>query len=721
MRYDVGQARLSKTKHMLLDNGIDIPTNDIKILCGNFKDDSDILYHAPEYLFDNKIKRWYDGTTKLYNTDKFRPAALYYQEHGVYTKAKKNRHPRSEYKKYWDEQFRRCKYGYHIGDMWITGYHYWFLNFCKIERNVEVIENGEVKTVREYDFPSFWDGHYYMFHYIEEARRLKKHCVILKKRGFGFSWILAAMNACNYYIYPRSRSLIYADNYEYLTGNDGLMTKIQALMMFIDVETPFVKRKITNTKKEIRSGFKYKGEDQIEKEGGFRSEIAAISLKDNPHKARGKRSMLISIEEFGSLDNGEHAWTVATPSVEQGQGKRKQVFGIMIAGGTGGETGSSFKAMKAMIYKPSIYNILSVPNLWDTNAKAQRVGFFVPQYVNMTGYMDKYGNSDMVNAKEELLELRKEWKELNIDPVQYSRNCAERPLNIQEAILRTGGNVFPTADLKERLGKLETSDKLYHNRYVGDLILKGGNKVEWKEDVSKDAKPIESITPLTEATEGKIVLWEKPAQTNEGVISSRYIGGCDPIEYGRKEVGEKYSFGVTYIFDTWFQRIVAEYVARPMKEDVFFENTRRLALYYNAEINYENNLKGIYRHFMAMNSVEYLSNEPKHVRDKLDMKSTAQRPKGTTASKKINDYALTRIKSWLLRTQTNDNALLNMDTIRSKGLLEEMINWNMDGNFDRISALGMVMILFDEYDIMEDIGFQDDNDIAKCEYWSAYV
>jgi hypothetical protein len=196
-----------------------------------------------------------------------------------------------------------------------------------------------------------------------------------------------------------------------------------------------------------------------------------------------------------------------------------------------------------------------------------------------------------------------------------------------------------------------------------------------------------------------VFIYEKPytSKKDNTVPANRYIGGVDPVEFGKKEVGNTFSYASIIIMDSLTERIVAEYIGRPDNEDDFYELCRRLAIYYIADINYENNLKGIYRYFMTKGAIKYLADAPRLLKDKLSINSSSDRPKGTTASEKVNKYARLRVRDWLgKQAYGKEEGVTNIQILRSKRLLNELINWNIDGNYDMVSALMMLMIILDE-------------------------
>ena len=144
------------------------------------------------------------------------------------------------------------------------------------------------------------------------------------------------------------------------------------------------------------------------------------------------------------------------------------------------------------------------------------------------------------------------------------------------------------------------------------------------------------------------------------------------------------------------ERIVAEYTGRPQTAKMYYENVRRLLLYYNAKCNYENNLKGLHSYMEFKNNTYLLCDTPAVVNDKIFDKSLLNRKKGTPGTEPINKWARELILTWLVTPVEPDSEVLNLHKIRSIPLLQELVYWHKEGNFDRVSSLGMLMILKDD-------------------------
>ena len=267
------------------------------------------------------------------NSGKYSPAAQHYLDFGFYTDAIPGT---KEYYDYWDEQRERCTQGY----LDITGYHYFYLNFCPIDRVVDdYLADGTKIARRDRTFPAFYDGDHHYFTAVDEARKTNKHLVVLKARRKGFSYKAGAMLARNYFLLRNSKNYVFASQKEYLIG-DGLLSKAWDFLSFIDDNTAWTQPRLRDREMHKQSGYK-KNVNGADVELGMKSQIIGVSLKDNPDKVRGKAGDLIFFEEAGSFGGLLKAWEVAMPTMRQGS----KTLGTMIAFGTGGDEGVGFDCM----------------------------------------------------------------------------------------------------------------------------------------------------------------------------------------------------------------------------------------------------------------------------------------------------------------------------------------------------------------------------------------
>ena len=634
-----------------------------------------------------------DFNKKIKSSDKFRQPALRFLEVGSYCQYPEST---SEYFKYWDEQLDRCKNGYTADDGdFISGYNYFYLNFCPIQRIIyTTITNPDgttkVKKTRELQFPDFYDYDYYFFLAVEDAEGLGKHLCALKSRRKGYSYKNAAMACRNYYLFPGSKTYIYASNKQYLT-EDGILTKAWDYMDFIDKNTAWGKKRSVNTQMRKRAGFFTKDEYGNEIELGFKSEIIGVTLKDNPDVVRGKAGKLIIFEEAGSFSELGAAWQIARPSVEQDG----VAFGTMIAFGTGGDEDSHFETLKDMFYNPDGYNCLGFDNIWDETPSDKQCGFFIPQYTNMDFrdedgnriYMDNDGNTLYKKSVEYILSERKKVVENATNSVAVDRYVAEHCITPQEACLEFGGNIFPKKELQEQLAKIRTNKNLSNMKQVGDLVWEPDGTLKWV--IKKHGDVTHYPLKKDDDPTGAIVIWEHPMKD---APIGLYILGVDPYDHdqsGTNSLGSTFVYKRFQDFENYYDIIVAEYTGRPQTAEEYYENLRKLAVYYNGRIMYENERKGLFPYFTAKHCDYLLADQPDIISDIVG-NSKVQRKKGCHMNKQIKQWGEGLIKDWLNEEQAPGRK--NLHNLLSEPLLEELISYNDTGNFDRIMALMQVMI-----------------------------
>lgn len=506
----------------------------------------------------------------------------------------------------------------------------------------------------------------------------------------------ASMLVRNYELIPGSKNFAVASEQKFLIG-DGLLTKAWQIMDFIDKNTAWAKQRLVSTRMERVAGYKVTDEFGKQTEQGYMSSISGITLKNDPERIRGTRGKLVLWEEGGKFPGLLDAWRIEQPSVETDDGV---AFGLMIAYGTGGTEGASFTGLKELFYKPEAYNVLAFPNIWDDNAEQTNCGFFVPSWSNLESfdkdgnyiYMDKDGNSLREKAIENLIEQRNKIKDGGASQQSIDRFISERPIKPREAVLELGKNIFPRKLLMDQLTRIRTNTKLRNMKHIVDLNWDGNGQIIATEKKSGDITEY----PLKKGDKphGSIVIWEYPIKDPPFGL---YIGGCDPYDHDDSFTN---SLGSVFIFkrvkagEAWNDVIVAEYSGRPDTAEEYYENVRKLLVFYNARLLFENERKGIYPYFTNKHCDYLLADQPDKIISEVFKDSKVQRRKGCHMTKQIRAYGEGLILEWLLEEYEPGHP--NVERVYSEPLIEELIENDGVKNVDRVIALCMVMIYREE-------------------------
>nr|DAI06316.1 MAG TPA: Terminase large subunit [Crassvirales sp.] len=651
---------------------------------------------------DEKGRAIVDVTNPPIMTDAnyFRKAAIHYMEHGCYTFLKPNSNPNSEYRKFWDEERRRCWEGYvrESDGAWVSGYHYWLLNYQPML--VNVVEKGKKKAIRKESFPFFFEGIDWRFHYLYQAREKGHHGIELAKRGCGKSYSLSAIMGHNLILGESEESrrrvitVLTAYQKEYLKDDkDGTLSKFKPAINFSFANTPFPHLMLKNSPNEMSWQMGYKDEYGIEK--GSLNQVMAVSAKDDSGKLRGKRGWIL-YEEMGNFKDLLSLYDVTRKSVEDGD----YTFACQYLVGTASEKESDFTSAKTLLYNPEGYNIYALDNVYDKPKQGKSTfGYFFPAYINRAGCYNEDGVSDVVKALIEILLARYKAK-YSADPQSVLRVIAEDPITPAEAIIKVKAAYFPITSLTERLSQIDQDVHAFDDVYVGKLV-QGKEEVEFTltDDVPIRKYGVENDTP------GAVEIFEMPQKDRSGKVpNTRYIIGHDPVD---NDQAESSSLSSTFVLDLWTDKIVAEYTGRQAFADDNFEIVRLLCLFYNATCLYESNKKGIFAYFKKMNCTHLLADTPEYLRDKQLIKYSnfGSNQKGVNATAAINMYANNLIRDWLMKpvTFTVQNGIessevttYNLFNLRNRALIEELIAFNPEINVDRIRALGMVMLYREE-------------------------
>lgn len=643
---------------------------------------------------------------RFVDTHLFSPAANHYKEHGQYTLLT----PKTKsWYDFWEQERKYCLEGYEVNGVRITGYHYHYLNYFRIDRSVEIEEGGRVFKKREYDFPDFYDYDYDFFWVCEIARKGiskenyeklnldveihpddlvgEKQVVTLKARRKGYSYKVASMLCRNYYHIKRSKNFVFAYDKKYLEG-DGIYQKFLDGTSFIDDNTPFSQPKIIDRPAQmlVKSGYRIT-ERGREIEKGFQSIVQGISLKDNPDGARGRAGELIVFEEMGKFPGLKKAWDVTHHTVKEG----KDALGLMIAFGTGGTEGADFQGAEDLFYEPQENDILRVNNKWDDGALGTYCGFFVPVYKNLRGFMDEHGNSldnEAIEYELKQRDIKKKSKHANT----FSQHIAELPFNPREAVLTFDINLFPTQLLAEQLNRVN-ADKKWRTGVPGTL-RETDDGVKFSPNL--DLNPVYKFPhSKNDDVKGCVVIYEAPVRVNGKVPKDLYLVCHDPYAQDTTSDISKASLGATYVIKrtndfspSYSECIVASYVGRPNTMDDYNRNLFLLAEYYGAKIGFENDRGDVIGYAKRFKKLHLLEAQFAFL-DKKELQGFTKRPYGMNMNIRRKQDGELYLRDWLLMPiQTIDgNEKLVLHTIDDPALLQELIKYNKKGNFDRVMAL----------------------------------
>lgn len=653
----------------------------------------------------------------LENMDYFRPTAIHFEKYGTLTNLRPNANPNSEYGKWIREEKRRIWEGFvrpYDGE-WVPGYLYWFLNYSpmmlsKIREYKD--KDGKIRKSKRADrveaLPECWEGIYWRFHCFEQSANGGlynnfeggQNMAELASRGKGKSYSLASIlnhifvMGDNEEANEKVKGVVTAYQKEYLT-KDGVLNKFVDMANFCAAHTQFPRKRLKNSLQEMTWIMGYT-DMELGIERGTQNTVLGVSSKDDESKIRGKRAAKILIEEFGTFPRLVDLYNVLLPSVQEGD----IMFGQIYMLGTAGDNESDFAGAQEIMYNPKGYNMYALPNVFDKyNQGKPYFVFFFPGYVNRKGCYNEDGVSDVIKALIEILMNRHRVKYNSTDPNTIIKTIAEVPITPAEAIVKTGVNMFPVADLTERVGQLDSNPTEFDDVYIGDLSFNKEGQIEFK---PTSAQPIREFPHKDNKIEGAIEIFQMPEidKNTDKPYNDRYILGADPYD---DDESNTMSLGSIFVLDLWTDRIVAEYTGRPHFADDYYEICRKLCLFYNGRLNYEYNKKGLFSHFSTRNSLYLLTDVLDFLKEKQMMKEGyGNKSKGTNASPAINAYARSRLRSWLLspvpiiqKIDGEDQEVMvpRLFTVRNRALLKELINYNSEGNFDRISAMGMLMLL----------------------------
>lgn len=459
---------------------------------------------------------------------------------------------------------------------------------------------------------------------------------------------------------------------------------------------PFYKESSgTLTPNNFKNPFRHEYEKKIAgrwRKFGTKSKILhGVFTVENPEAAAGTRPGLIIVEEVGLCPNiltvhGSNEAAQMTDGVVK--------FGTSIYIGTGGNIEKIVES-ELIFRDPKGFAMMQFDDIWEGNGK---IGWFVPAYYMDGNYKDKNGNT-MLDEAVKVYEKRRIDKKKAKSSSALDLEMMNYPLKPSEMFINKLGNRFPIADLKEQLVHVQSNPMEYQNKHwvgelvfnsKGDLIFKPGDESQ----VFRDYPVLDNRNKP-----GMLEIFEMPKRNQENIVfPNRYFLGTDT--YDDDDSGTN-SLGCIMVMDSWTKRIVAEFTGRPNTKD-FYELTRKLTIFYNGINNYENNKKGLFWHYEKKKSLNRLALTPESLRDEanVSIRRSGNTKYGTPAQNKaVIHYYIQLIEVYLdEQAHGAEEHITNVQTLRSVGLLKELIAYNPDPdyNYDRVAALGMLLIIVED-------------------------
>lgn len=659
------------------------------------------------------------GLLTLTNTEYFSEAANDFKRNkGVYTKAP---YGSKEYTVYWAIQKDRCLNGYTVGDLSITGRHYFYLNFCPIKRTRNDGKPIVGMQAKELLFPAFWeiDYHWWWAKEIsmkgmmkEQVAALKieglpiidyttgKHLSCLKTRRAGFSYKEAADGVYNYNFIPNSKSYYFASGKPFLEG-DGILTKVTDYLTHLNSNTQRFWRKNRMVKDTIyhrRASYYDKRKD----EKGYMSEIMGVVI-DDPNKVRGKDGIKITYEEAGSFKNLKAALAISMPSVNDGGIMTGQISVF----GTGGEEGPDIEGLEEIFGDPEAYDMLAWNNIWEEGMEATKCGYFVPCFRANQSFMDDAGNVNIEGAIAFDENERNKKKKLK-DPKELDRRIAEFPRTPSEALQRVSANIFPVAEITNWIKRVE-HDKDLQSSILHGVLFQGKTSVEFSP--SSEVKPLLQFPHKNDDDlTGCVTIYDKPERDTLGVaVPGKYFAVVDP--YYKDQAEDRTSLWACYIFkqkkrgDPSSNKMVASYIARPTALRTAYRNTVLLTQMYNGTIQSEiaGGGQGLFDYLREKKLLHLAEYQPELFTTSEKGVNVKNRSYFMNISTEEKKNGASYLADWLMEQvgiNSDGQPVYNLHRIYDIAFLKELIKFNpAKGNFDRISAFIVAMYMLKEKEL----------------------
>ena len=673
---------------------------------------------------------------KFVNTELFNEAARTYQATGRYTQFKVDSIPHRQFRR---RECDRRRNGFSapcwqnpdgsIEDVWITGGHYNFLNYTRMERTDEssviVTEHGATAK-KIYSFPSFIDAQFWTWQIIEFCRRNGLHLIIDKTRRGGFSYIMAA-DSSNEVNLSKHKVVIHvaADN-KYLIKQGGLSDFAVNNLKFFEEKTPFKRGIYSPTTDSFKLGYRMK--NGVEADDSWSSSLLSVSANNNPDCAIGKDAVTIKVEELSTMQNFDEFMNVTEPTMTVGT----RTTGTLMAWGTA--TAANMQIFEQNFYNPRAFGFMAFENVFDNDARNEVCGFFKSYAWGLEGEIDgvkgfdEDGNSNLRIGLQLAARERVEKKKTAKTFAEYLNYLGQRALFPAESFSSANENIFSSEALNKFEDKLRV-DNSYKFYTDGELFEDGTKKIYFKSNAririeNPDMKTYDYIQGVprrgNEDPHGCIRVWFAP-EYEETYINDRlvriilpgtYVAVYDPvgIDKDKKEITDRHSHNSIFVIEMPRERngfkpkLCAAYYGRTERLEEADEKFYRLCKWYNCigtglvEINRGETVSN----FRKWKATKYLGYEPLYVWDSAvkEKVSTSYGYNIGSGPKKLDGLRL--LKEFLYevigKNEFGEDIYVFERFLDYQTILE-LKKFNAEGNFDRISSLILLGIYWKSIDI----------------------
>lgn len=600
----------------------------------------------------------------------------------------------------------------------ITGAHYTYLNYGRIERTPNDKERARLKREgAEYvetvmGFPRYWDGDYWNFKIDEFIANNKFHLTKAKARRKGFSYKRGSQAANTINLFPNVTVTLAADQLAYLTDKGATTFMAKKCLDHFEEHTFWRRGYISEVIDDILLGYRVSTKGL--KNFGWMSNLYSVACGKNESAAVGKKAIEIDFEEAGKFPNLQKALDVTLSNTESGAIS----VGTIRVYGTGGTKGANWAAFSKAFYNPKMNKMLCMENVWDINKRHEVCGFFFPQVWDCEPYVER-GNSIIFTA----YAWDKQDKENhfhNNDSETHIIYKAQRANTPAEAFINTTENMFASPELNLHVSDLinDNATRFFQDGWIVVNDLGNSNRAEFipkaeciKRDIFGKGRFHEFVNQVPHGsrddTHGCVRMYYRPFLVNGEVPKDLYFTVVDAykVDKAQKDVTDKHSL---YSAQVWMRSntitpypnqklLVCEYIGRL---DTMEQNdivTMGMCLMYNAECCPEAGTGETVSNFIKYKLRRYLMLDPTNANTRK-LTNPNNNDYGIVigdGDKKYN--GLRMLKEFIyepLSYTADGKPIRRLKSISSVRLLLECQRFTAEGNFDHISAAIVAMYVF---------------------------